>query len=95
MGLKHLSEKKKSAHPIIEAQRETPKLLNNQKKSFKLKINRFIGFGMVKNGGSNLLNLPTSNLSVRGQNHSCISSKFTFSHNFKNTISQERIVLER
>ena len=50
MGLKHL-KKKKSEHPIIEAQTETPKLLNNSKNNlFSLKIH-FIGFGMVKKGG--------------------------------------------
>ena len=39
MGLKHFLEKKKSEHPIIGAQRETPKLLNNSKNNlFSLKI---------------------------------------------------------
>ena len=51
---------------------------------------------MVKKGGcSNLLHPPRSTLSVRDQNHSCVSSKFTYSHDFKKAISQERIVLER
>ena len=34
MGLKHFLGKKKSEHPIIEAPRETPKLLNNSKNNF-------------------------------------------------------------
>ena len=39
MGLKHFLGKKKSEHPIIEAQRKTPKLSNNSKNSsFSLKI---------------------------------------------------------
>ena len=46
-------------------------------------------------GGSNLLHSPTSTLSFRGQYHSCVFSKFTYSHNLKKAISQERLVLER
>ena len=39
MGLKHFLGKKKSVHPIIEAQRETPELLNNSKNNlYSLKI---------------------------------------------------------
>ena len=40
MGLKHfLRKKKESEHPIIETQRETPKLLNSSKNNlFSLKI---------------------------------------------------------
>ena len=97
MGIKHFLRKKKSEHPITEAQRETPKLLNNLKSNlFSLKITVLLYLAWSKmGGGSNLLHPPTSTLSVRGKNHSCISSKFTFSHNFKQTISQEQLVLER
>ena len=71
MGLKHFLGKKMSEHPITEAQRETPKLLNSSKNNlFSLQNNRFY---WVWHGqeweGSNLLHLPTSTLSVRGQNH--------------------------
>ena len=96
MGLKHFLGKKKSEHPIIEAQRETPKLLNNSKRNlFNLKIPVLLDLAWSKMGGSNLLHPSTSTLSVRGQKHSCVSSNFTFLHNFKKAISQERIVLER
>ena len=51
MGLKHLSEKKKSAHPIIEAQRETPKLLNNSKKNLlSLKLTVLLDLAWSKMG---------------------------------------------
>ena len=97
MGIKHFLRKKKSEHPIIEAQRETPKLLNNLKSNlFCLKITVLLYLAWAKmGGGSNLLRVPTSTLSVRGKNHSRVSSKFTFSHNLKQTISQEQLVLER
>ena len=99
MGLKHFLRKKKknnSEHPIIEAQRERPKLLNNSRKNlFNIKITVLLDLAWSKMGGSNLLHSPTSTLSFRGRNHSCIFSKFTYSHNFKKAISQDQLALER
>ena len=96
MGIKHSLRKKNSEHPITEAQRETPKLLNNLKSNlFSLKITVYCIWHGQKWGCSNLLHPPTSTLSVRGKNRSCVSSKFTFSHIFKKTISQEQPALER
>ena len=97
MGLQHFLGKKMSEHPILEAYRETPKLLNSSKNNlFSLQNNRcyWVWHGQEWEG-SNLLYPPTSTLSVRGQNHSCVSSKFTFLHNLKKAISQERLVLRR
>ena len=96
MALKHFLRNKNSEQPIIKAQRETPKLLNNSKNNFfNLKIPVLLDLAWSKMGGSNLLHPPTSTLSVKSQNHSCVSSKLTFLHDFKTTISQERLVLER
>ena len=97
MGLKHFLGKKKSEHPIIEAQRETPKLVNNSKNNFfSPKITVLLDSAWSKmRGSSNLLHPPASSLSVRGQSHSCVSPKFTFSHNFEKGISQEQLVVER
>ena len=80
---------------MIEAQRETPKLLNNSKNNFfNYKIPVLLDLAWSKMGASNLLHFPTSAWSVRNRNHSCVSSKFTFSRNFEKAISQEQIVLE-
>ena len=71
MGLKQFLKNKNSEHPIIEAQRETPKLLNNSKNNlFNLKITVLLDLAWSKMGGSNLLHSPTSTLSFRGQNDS-------------------------
>ena len=101
MGLKQFLGKKKSEHPIIEAQRETHNLFNNSKSNlFSLKITVLLDLawstmGGGGGGGSNLLHPPILTYSVRGQNHSSVPSKFTFSHNCKKTIFQKRLVLER
>ena len=51
MGLKHFLENKKSEHRIIEAQRETPKLLNNSKNNlFSLKITVLLDLAWSKMG---------------------------------------------
>ena len=51
MGLKHFLRKKKSEHPIIEAQRETPKLLNNSKNNvFSLKATVLLNLAWSKKG---------------------------------------------
>ena len=70
MRLKHFlrKKKKKSEHPIIEAQRETPKLLNNSKNNFfNLKITVLLDLTWSKMEGSNLLHPPTSTLSFSGE----------------------------
>ena len=55
-GLKHFFRKKNSEHPIIEAQRETPKLLNNSKNNlFNLKITVLLDLARSKMGSINLL----------------------------------------
>ena len=88
MGLKHFLRKKKSEHPIIEAQRETPELLNNSKNNlFSLKIIVWLDLAWSKMGDSNLLHPSTSTLSISHQNQSCVSSKFTYLHNLKKAIS--------
>ena len=52
MGLKHVLGKKNSEHPIIEAQRETPNLLNNAKNNlFSLKIAVLLDLAWSKMGG--------------------------------------------
>ena len=52
MGIKHFLRKKKSEHPKIKAQRETPKLLNNSKNNlFSLKITILLDLAWSKMGG--------------------------------------------
>ena len=52
MGIKHFLRKKKSKHPITEAQRETPKLLNNLKSNlFSLKITVLLYLAWSEMGG--------------------------------------------
>ena len=52
MGIKRFLRKKKSEHPITEAQRETPKLLYNLKSNlFSLKITVLLYLAWSKMGG--------------------------------------------